>query len=212
MPRLPDNVAESVSRAVDGNVKLVHFFQKYDEANQKKQDEVEEKLEECIQKLEDAEKSPRMLPGEELQEIVSISYHEMINAFRAAKRAFSRPVREKLKKVIMMFDRLKSVKRKYQKPRGFKNLIMLFKVLYTSLIDKHIQLTAMIEDDLVLNIKRLSTQTATIFDDAMRGLIDSEEGVEGAKGIVEQATDKNAGKDPTDKLLDQYFSANTELV
>ena len=49
------------------------------------------------------------------------------------------------------------------------------------------------EDDLVLKIKQLSTQTASIFDEAMRDLIDSDESIENTKEATEGAKKENRG-------------------
>ena len=203
--RLSEGMADSISRSIDGNVKLVHFFREYDQENKKTQEMVEQQLENFLIDLDKYEDQPFLMKDQDLSKLINISYRLMVNALRAAKRGFDSRLRGRLIWVIVLLERYKQVPKRYQSIRGIKNLLLLFKTLYTYLIDKHIRLTTLIEDDLVLKIKQLSTQTASVFDDAMRDLVDSEESVDSTKALVEKSKKDKKGED----LLEQYFVTPT---
>jgi hypothetical protein len=199
---LKDGVAEAVAHVVDSDVKLVHFFKEYDTENKKMQEMVELQLENFLIGLGEYERKPYEMDNVDLSSLINVSYQLMINALRAAKRGYDNKIRQRMIWVIVLVERYKQVPKRWQSVRGIKNLLLLFKSLYTHLIDKHIRLTTLIEDDLVLNIKKLSTQTASIFDEAMRDLVDSEESVDGAKAATDKAKQETSA---SEDILDQYF-------
>lgn len=201
--RLQDNIAEAVSQTVANDVKLVHFYKEYDKEHKKTQEMVELQLESFLDSLDQYDQQPYLTKDLDLSKLINISYQMMINALRAVKRAYDRRIRERLIWVIVLVERYKQVPRKYQSIKGIKNLLLLFKTLYTHLVDKDIRLSGLIEDDLVLKIKQLSTQTASIFDEAMRDLIDSDESVENTRQATEGA--KNERNSSNDDLLERYF-------
>jgi hypothetical protein len=201
--KLQDNIAEAVSRTVENDVKLVHFYKEYDNEHKKTQERVELQLETFLENLEQYDVQPYMIKDIDLSKLISMSYRLMIDSLRAVKRAYDRRIRSRLIWVIVLVERYKQVPKKYQTVKGIKNLLLLFKTLYTNLVDKDIRLSTLIEDDLVLKIKQLSTQTASIFDDAMRDLIDSEETVENTKNTLESSKKEKASS--SDDLLDRFF-------
>ena len=201
MPKLTDATAEAVAKAIDNNAKMIHFFKEYDEENKEKQQQVEQQLENFLLGLEELENNPDPDVKVSISEVINLGYRHMIDALRAVKRGYDNKVRNKLIWIIVLTERYKQVRAKYQTIRGFKNLLLLFKTLYTYLIDKHIRLTSLLQDELVMKIKEMSTQTGAIFDQAMRGLIDSEQTVESAKGMVEKSKEMKQEED----LLSSYF-------
>ena len=56
--RLSEGMADSISRSIDGNVKLVHFFREYDQENKKTQEMVEQQLENFLIDLDMYEEQP----------------------------------------------------------------------------------------------------------------------------------------------------------
>jgi hypothetical protein len=75
--------------------------------------------------------------------------------------------------------------------RAIINQFEVFRTLYTILINEHVENTTMIEDKIVFQIERMTTDSARVYDLGMRPYVESEE----TKASVKATTDKESKRE-----------------
>lgn len=160
------DMAEQTVRILGQNAKLISYFQ--DEEG--KADELTRKVEERLGEVD------KFLKNSEYNRALDdIDYAWFLNSLRAARRSQYGKVRDNLIWLIGQIEMLKSLPPADRDPEAAFSMLQSFRNMYTILINQHIENTTEIVDAIVFQIKRMTTETARIYDLGMRPIVDSDE-------------------------------------
>lgn len=172
------DMVSAMAQALESNVKLVHFFERYDKENKKAQDDVVRELDRKLDMVSDPE-----------TESIDITFDltTMYKALTATKRARNKFLRGKMLKLINLIKKITSV----MNPENFTKrakakLILLFTNLYTYQINDHIQYTSFLEDSIVFALPGDIGKTAQAYVDTTSNLVDSEYMEKSVTGELEE--------------------------
>jgi hypothetical protein len=160
------DMAEQTVRILGQNAKLIAYFQ--DEEG--KADETTRKVEEKLGEIDKYLKN-----GEYNKALDDIDYVWFLNALRSARRSQYGKVRDNLIWLIGQVETLKSIPPGDRDPEAAFTMLQSFRNMYTILINQHIENTTEIVDAIVFQIKRMTTESARIYDLGMRPIVDSDE-------------------------------------
>ena len=172
------SLADATVRILGNNVRLINWFREVENKFDTLTDEIEVKL----GKLDGMIKE-----GRYNEAIDSIEFKDMLKTLRSSRRSQYGKVRNALIWLIGQILRLKRMNEDDRPRQAVINMIEVMRTLYTILINEHIENTTMIEDKIVFQIERMTTDSARIYDLGMRPFIDSDE----TKKSVEGASDQN---------------------
>ena len=184
-------LAEATVRVLGNNVKLINWFQEVTDKFDKITEEIEKKLGETDNYFKQRKYN---------EALENIEFLDLLKTLRSSRRSRYGKVRDSLIWMIGQISRLKRMPAEDRPERAIINQFEVLNSLYTMLINEHIENTTMIEDKIVFQIERMTTDSARIYDLGMRPMIDSDE----TKGAI-----KSSKKDDSrEKMLAKQMQLN----
>lgn len=174
-------IADATVRILGNNVKLINWFR-----------EVEDKFDALTDKIEDklGKIDSYLRVGDYNGAVDNIEYMDLLMMLRASRRSQYGRVRTAIIWLIGEIGRLKRMPIEDRPVRAIINQFEVLRNLYTILINEHIENTTMIEDKIVFQIERMTTESARVYDLGMRPFADSEETQESIKGATKGRKDR----------------------
>lgn len=174
-------IADATVRILGNNVKLINWFR-----------EVEDKFDLLTDKIEDklGKIDSYLREGNFNGAIDNIEYMDLLMMLRASRRSQYGRVRTALIWMVGEIGRLKRMPVDDRPIRAIINQLEVIRNLYTILINEHIENTTMIEDKIVFQIERMTTESARVYDLGMRPFADSDEMTESIKSASSKTKDR----------------------
>jgi hypothetical protein len=174
-------IADATVRILGNNVKLINWFR-----------EVEDKFDALTEKIEDklGKIDAYLREGDYNGAVDNIFYMDLLMMLRASRRSQYGRVRTAIIWLISEIGRLKRMPKEDRPIRAIINQFEVLRNLYTILINEHIENTTMIEDKIVFQIERMTTESARVYDLGMRPFADSDETQESIKSATSKTKDR----------------------
>lgn len=187
-------LAEASVRLLGNNVRLINWFKEVEEKTDTLTGEIEKKLGDIDNYMKNRKYN---------EAIDSIEYQDLLKTLRASKRSEYGKVRDSLIWLVGQILRLKRMPKEDRPIRAIINMFEVFRNLYTILINEHVENTTMIEDKIVFQIERMTTDSARIYDLGTRPFIESEEMQDGVRNAVAKESDREKSMTKVMKLQPQ---------
>lgn len=175
-------IADATVRILGNNVKLINWFREVEDKFDAITNEIEGKLGQVDKLLQDAKYN---------EALDLVEFGDLLKTLRSSRRSQYGMVRNALIKMIQQILRLKRMKKDDRPIRAVINQFEVFRTLYTILINEHVENTTMIEDKIVFQIERMTTDSARVYDLGMRPYVESDD----VKSSAQSSADREAKRE-----------------
>jgi hypothetical protein len=181
MSMVNQSLADATVRILGNNVRLINWFREVENKFDGITDSVENKLGKIDKLLKD---------GKHNEAIDEVEFADLLKTLRSSRRSEYGRVRNAMIWMIGQILKLKRIPADDRPRQAIVNMIEVFRTLYIILLNEHIENTTMIEDKIVFQIERMTTDSARIYDLGMRPYVESDETKKSIKGASDQNEDR----------------------
>ena len=145
------SLADATVRILGNNVRLINWFKEVEN----KFDTITEQVEVTLGKVD------RLLKeGRYNEAIDEVEFIDLLKTLRSSRRSQYGRVRNAMIWMIGQILKLKRIAKEDRPRQAIVNMIEVLRTLYIILINEHIENTTMIEDKIVFQIERMTTDSA----------------------------------------------------
>jgi len=181
MSMVNQSLADATVRILGNNVRLINWFREVENKFDTITEEVESKLGKVDKLMKD---------GKYNEAIDEVEFADLLKTLRSSRRSEYGKVRNAMIWMIGQILKLKRIPADDRPRQAIINMIEVLRTLYVILMNEHIENTTMIEDKIVFQIERMTTDSARIYDLGMRPYIESDETKKSIKGASVQNEDR----------------------